>query len=46
VQIEATTGHVMRVQSTSQITAELKYARIWKRELHTGDLVHRGKCKP
>ncbi|HWC16317.1 MAG TPA: PepSY-associated TM helix domain-containing protein [Terriglobales bacterium] len=38
VQIDAATGRVMRVQSSRRLTATMKYARMWNRELHTGDL--------
>ena len=38
VQIDTATGGVLRVQSSRQMTVAMKYARMWNRELHTGDV--------
>lgn len=38
VLIDAGSGRVIRVESSRQMTAAMKYARMWNRELHTGDI--------
>jgi len=38
VLIDAATGQVLHVESSRQMTAAMKYARMWNRELHTGDI--------
>ena len=36
--IDAYSGKVLQVQSSREMPAPLKYARMWNRELHTGDI--------
>ncbi|HWY67509.1 MAG TPA: PepSY-associated TM helix domain-containing protein [Terriglobales bacterium] len=38
IRIDAYSGKVLQVQSSRDMSAAVKYARIWNRELHTGDI--------
>lgn len=38
VLIDAATGQIVRIESSRDMTAPMKYARMWNRELHTGDI--------
>ena len=38
VLIDVPTGRIVRVQSAREMPIAVKYARMWNRELHTGDL--------
>ena len=38
LRIDAYTGKVLQVQSSREMSAPVKYARMWNRELHTGDI--------
>ena len=38
LRIDAYTGKVLQVQSSREMSATVKYARMWNREIHTGDI--------
>jgi len=38
LRIDAYTGKVLQVQSSRDMSMPVKYARMWNRELHTGDI--------
>jgi len=38
LRIDAYSGKVLQVQSSREMPAAVKYARMWNRELHTGDI--------
>jgi uncharacterized iron-regulated membrane protein len=38
MRLDAYSGKVLQVQSSRDMSAAVKYARIWNRELHTGDI--------
>jgi uncharacterized iron-regulated membrane protein len=40
LRIDAYTGRVLLVESSRQMAAPMKYARMWNRELHTGDILN------
>jgi uncharacterized iron-regulated membrane protein len=39
MRLDAYTGRVLMVQSSREMSAPLKYARLWNREIHTGDIL-------
>jgi len=38
--IDAYTGRVLRVQSSREMSSPMKYAQMWNREIHTGDILN------
>ena len=40
MRIDAYNGKVLQVQSSRDMSAAVKYARMWNRELHTGDILN------
>jgi uncharacterized iron-regulated membrane protein len=39
LRIDAYSGKVLQIQSSREMSAAVKYARMWNRELHTGDIL-------
>ena len=40
MRIDAYTGKVLQIQSSRDLPPAMKYARMWNRELHTGDILN------
>jgi len=40
LRIDAYSGKVLLVQSSRDMSAPMKYARMWNREIHTGDVLN------
>ena len=40
LRIDANTGQVLQIQSSRDFSPPMKYARMWNREIHTGDFLN------